>query len=368
MGDVMNKKDLNRNRFMLKGKLAKNGYDWWWHSFTAKHEVTKEEKAFFVEYFIINPALNPNHVILGQSSTEAKPSYFMMKVGTWGKDKCQLHAFYPIKDMVYNHSTNTLKCGTNYYSENRLYGQVSVSKTDSKEMAKMTDHGTMKWDLNVSKQIAYNVGYGANEFFRKLNAFEMFWHAEGVKTLYDGYVIFNDQKYIVTKDTSYGYADKNWGKGFTSPWLWISSCDLYSEKHQHKLSNSALEIGGGQPKIWRKPLKDKILLGFYYEGEMIECNFTKFWKKSHIDYSFNEISGEAIWNIKARTRKYTMYINLHCDLDDMLKINYESPDGIKRHHHLLNGGNGVGTLKLFNNKELVDSITFRHTGCEYGEY
>ena len=30
----MNKSDLKRDYFMLKGPLAKKGYDWWWHSFT----------------------------------------------------------------------------------------------------------------------------------------------------------------------------------------------------------------------------------------------------------------------------------------------------------------------------------------------
>ena len=29
----MNKSDLKRDHYMLKGPLAKQGYDWWWHSF-----------------------------------------------------------------------------------------------------------------------------------------------------------------------------------------------------------------------------------------------------------------------------------------------------------------------------------------------
>lgn len=64
--------------------------------------------------------------------------------------------------------------------------------------------------------------------FRKLQLFEMFWHAEGMKTAYEGEVIWNGKKYIVTPETSYGYADKNWGKDFTSPWVWLSSNNLTS--------------------------------------------------------------------------------------------------------------------------------------------
>lgn len=29
---------------MLKGNLAREGYDWWWHSFTGINEKTGEEK------------------------------------------------------------------------------------------------------------------------------------------------------------------------------------------------------------------------------------------------------------------------------------------------------------------------------------
>lgn len=51
----MNISDLSRNQYMLSGALKNNGYDWWWYSFTGTNQITGEQKAFFVEYFIINP-------------------------------------------------------------------------------------------------------------------------------------------------------------------------------------------------------------------------------------------------------------------------------------------------------------------------
>ena len=51
---------------MLTGKFAKQGYDWWWHSFTAKHEETGEERPFFIEYFVCNPALAQDTPVFGQ--------------------------------------------------------------------------------------------------------------------------------------------------------------------------------------------------------------------------------------------------------------------------------------------------------------
>ena len=38
----MNKSDIERDYFMLKGPLAKRGYDWWWHSFTGYNKKTGE--------------------------------------------------------------------------------------------------------------------------------------------------------------------------------------------------------------------------------------------------------------------------------------------------------------------------------------
>jgi len=34
----MNKSDLSRNKYMLKGQ---KGYDWWWHSFNGKKRHNK---------------------------------------------------------------------------------------------------------------------------------------------------------------------------------------------------------------------------------------------------------------------------------------------------------------------------------------
>ena len=95
---MVNISDLNRNAFMLKGALSECGYDWWWHSFTGRHSVTGEEKAFFIEFFTCNPALGGAQPILGQlpdnQRQDRKPSYLMVKVGAWGEDAVQLHRFF----------------------------------------------------------------------------------------------------------------------------------------------------------------------------------------------------------------------------------------------------------------------------------
>lgn len=82
-----------------------------------------------------------------------------------------------------------------YLSENNTYGEVNLSEEDNKKHPEyMCQSGKIKWNLNISKKIAFNVGYGAGKLFRNLQAFEMFWHAEGMKTMYSGEIILDDEK------------------------------------------------------------------------------------------------------------------------------------------------------------------------------
>lgn len=362
---------------MLKGALSKNGYDWWWHSFTAYHRITLKPKAFFIEYFICNPALGGDKAILGQlpenKSKGIKPSYALIKVGTWGKDARQIHNFYPISQFSYEKDQLKIQIGECTITEKHMKGYCKVTPKEAEEHPEyMCDAGEMSFDINIDKKIAYNVGYGASKPFRAINAFEMFWHAEGIKTEYSGEVILDGEIYDVFPENCYGYADKNWGRDFTSPWLWISSCNMKSLLTGKILKNSAVEIGGGRPKILGLALDRKLLGGLYYEGRMYDYNFSKFWTGSKIDFNFFEDNTVNTWKLKAENKESMMELILECPKDEMLLINYEAPNGKKLHNKLWNGGTGYGNIKLYHKKGkenfLVDNIEIKNAGCEYGEY
>lgn len=134
--------------------------------------------------------------------------------------------------------------------ENKIKGYVNVKNHSAKELS---DEGEMEWDLSFKKEISYDIGYGTSALFRNLQSFDMYCHAQGIKTIMAGYVIYNNQKYIVSKDTCYEYSDKNWGRDFTSPLVWLSSWDLVGEISGKRLNNSAFEIGEGRPHaFWYK--------------------------------------------------------------------------------------------------------------------
>ncbi len=56
---------------MLKGELAKQGYDWWWHSFTGHAADTGEEKSFFVEFFYLQPRTGRRGTSLWSAGAES---------------------------------------------------------------------------------------------------------------------------------------------------------------------------------------------------------------------------------------------------------------------------------------------------------
>ncbi len=376
-GDSMNKRDPSRDGFMLQGLLKNNGYDWWWHSFTGTSLHTGEEKSFFIEFFACNPGLGNSTAILGQSIEHQRkhipPSYVMVKAGWWGEDATQLHGFTPWSSVkIQEAAPFYILTNHGYCSEHTTYGELFIAPEEvSHHPEFMCDAGSMSWNLTIYKQIAFNVGYGASKPFRKLNAFEMFWHAEGMKTEYEGTVIANGEEYIVTRSDSYGYADKKWGSNFTSPWLWLSSNDLYSKIYNKRLTNSVFDIGRGTPRVFRFRLNRQLLCSFYYQGKNYEFNFYRFWTLAQTRFKCVETDTELIWYIKMENMTALLKMKVICKKKDMLRINYEAPNGEKKYNNLWNGGTGKGALKLYKKRiyglELIDEVLACHVGCEYGE-
>lgn len=371
------KSDCSRNACMLTGRFQKKGYDWWWHSFTGKDCVTGEEKAFFVEFFLCNPAKADIVPVLGQLPANKllnrKPSYLMVKAGCWGKNAKQIHRFFSWNDVsLHPEAPFSVKAEDCEVSETLLKGSVCVSEEEANNHPEyMSQPGIMSWNLQVKKLVPFNVGYGAGKLFRDLKAFEMYWHAEGMKTKYSGSVMLDGREYEVLPEQSYGYADKNWGSDFTSPWVWLSSNHLYSKLTGKQLQNSVFDIGGGKPKVLGIPLNRKLLSAFYYEGKEYEFNFSKVWTGTKTKFECKETETELIWKVRQETFSAIMSTEVHCKKSDMLFVNYEAPDGTKRHNRLWNGGNAIGRIRLYKKKDnkriLIDDIVAKNIGCEYGE-
>ena len=111
---------------------------------------------------------------------------------------------------------------------------------------------------------------------------------------------------------------------------------------------------------------------FCYEGKEYDFNFSHLWLNVKTEFRFEEREEEVIWHVKQENSHALMETEIHCLKKDMLFVNYEAPDGSKKHNRLWNGGNGWGTVLLYDKENgqpvLTDEIEATHVGCEYGEY
>ncbi|MCQ2134262.1 MAG: tocopherol cyclase family protein [Bacteroidales bacterium] len=371
---MFNKQDISRNTCQLTGAQARKGYDWWWHSFTGYDAQTGEARPFFIEFFLCNPALGGSDPVFGQipgnKEKGIRPSYLMVKAGSWGEDAAQLHRFFGWEKIHVDMGCPfSIEAGDCRMGETFTEGSVCVGMDECIDHPEwMCQSGEMSWNLRISKKTAFNVGFGAGKIFRRLQLFEMFWHAEGMATAYEGYVMWNGRRYVVRPEDCYGYADKNWGKDFTSPWVWLSSCNLTSEITGRKLTDSVFDIGGGRPKCGPVVLDRKLLSAFWYEGRGYEFNFSKFWTFCRTRFDCRETDTQIIWHVDQRTWRSRMVTDITCEKKDMLLVNYEAPNGLKLHNRLWNGGNGKGTVLLYHKGRLIDRIHAENIGCEWGEY
>ena len=362
------KSDIKRDECMLTDRFGRKGYDWWWHSFTGKSRRTGKEKSFFIEFFLCNPNYGGKRPVFDKPH----PSYLMVKAGAWGEDAAQLHRFFGWEQIELNGKAPfAIAAEDCYLSEKATKGRIRLTEDEVKKHPEyMCEAGSMSWRLRIDKKIPFQVGYGAGALFRRLQAFEMFWHAEGMKTCYSGTVKWNGEVYDVTPEDCYGYADKNWGSSFTDPWVWLSSNDMVRTMTGERLKNSVFDIGGGTPCVFGIPLGRKLLGAFYREGEEFEFNFSKFWTHPRTKFQLIELPDQLVWRVKQETRKAVMFVEVRCKKKDMLLIRYQAPDGTCPHTRLCNGGTGTGRIRLYRKdgiyRTLAEDVRIGHVGCEFG--
>lgn len=372
----MNLSDLARNSHMLRGSLCKRGYMRWWHSFSGTQPETGETRSFFVEFFLVNPALGGQRPILGQHpyfrKRGMKPSYLMIKAGAFpdreGNGATQLHAFYPISALQATGSPLIMRLdsphmGSCLYSEDRIAGSIQVTDEDARHRSRMTDAGSMEWDLKVHKAVSCHAGSlcgRLSEAFRRLDSF---WHGEGIRSFFEGSVVLDGALYQVTPESSFGYADKHWGRNFNNPWFQFACGKLVSERTGKELRHSVAAMNCLCPRFLFFPLRPRLMLQLTYMGEDFEFSRCKWETK--------ETGKRFVWHILAQNKAVVVKISGSCTKKEMLDLQYEDPDGRKQKQPLWAGCGGIGSLQIFRKthggRESIDSLRLEDSLCLYRE-
>ena len=213
------------------------------------------------------------------------------------------------------------------------------------------------------------MGYSASKPIREINPFDMYWHAEGMRTNFEGMVTLDGEVYEVTPENCCGYADKKWGRDFTSPWFWLYGSQMKSQRTGKLLADSAFAIGGGNPVVMGLPLWNKPFADVYYEGKSHEINYSAPWTFARMRYACGMRGGKVLWHMKAMNLTTAMEVKVVCDEDDMQEVEYQTPAGEWNRDLVINGGTGKGEILLYRRKGrhfiLIDKIYVKGVGCEY---
>lgn len=376
-GDMLDR-DITLDVTGEENKLHYNGYDWEFCSMTGYHEVTGEEKTFFIEYYRTNPGLCYDEILYGQLPENDRPCYGMMKVGTWGEDAVQVHNFYPMSEVTTEAEFLQVSMGEdNYIDQYELRGYVYLSPEDAANHPEyMSGSGEMEWDLTKTSLMSYDPGYAISEIPRDHAVFAMAWFVPGLKVEYEGTITWNGETYNVSPETSYGYHDKNFGNKLTNPWIWLNAGKIVDAETGEYIHNAAMDVGGGRPEILGLPIWKTALIVLNIEGEEYDWNFTELWEHNWVEFDVDTSGDDVTWSIGAANDDYKITIEASNPKSKMLFFNYEEPDGVKRHNELWNGGHAESEIFLYEKKrflfwswwEEIGHYYGSYGGCEYGEY
>lgn len=372
---------------MLKGALRKNGFDSWRLMFNGISEETGEERAFFIEFYVINPLLSPKECVLGfknrlpsseadlqhaLAGTEAamsanqeqlvQPSYAMVKAGCLCENGKQMSAYYPTEQMFTGKSGFIISMGSGEKScilnEKSSVGNIRVSYADLNEYPEMLcNAGSITWNLQFERQVAFAPDYKS----KTVN-----WSPLGACTVFSGMVTLDGESFVVRPEKSYGYMDKSWGKDFPYPHFHLHASNLTSIITGHRLEKSGFTVNG----VYENSLSILALIG----GNDVEFRAEKS-SRYTVTYECTEMPEDedgvkVHWSVSVHNKKSVLDIDIFCNTQAMFVRDYESPSGERKVLKILGGGNGTGEIRLYKqirkNLELIEHATVVNAVCEFG--
>lgn len=342
VGINFNKHDTDRDSFMLRGALAKQGFDVWRHCIHGVSETTGKERTFILDFGGINPQLREEEPVFAKDGT--RPSYFAVMACICGEEESVLTRYFPWDRVSTDTALDVLVSASDcFLSETRTMGRIEVSAEDvEKNPTVHPEAGKLIWDLKIKKPIALNLGYSTSGPLRDTEIMDAYWHTEGLISEYDGVIEWNGEKYLVKPETSYGYADKVWGKNAGPRWEYISCCDLTSKKNG-KLKNSAFSFGiGTQINVGPINTKEALAGGIYLDGETYEYNFSKMWMLTRSRTAEKRNGKKCVFAIAEETPLSRMKLKVTCDRNQMCELRMETTAGDLR--RMLVGGDGQAEL------------------------
>ena len=384
----MSIKSNRAERSMLKGSQKKNCFEYWRLVTSGFSRLTGEERIFFFDFIIVNPALSPKECVLGFKDRSNKtaqdlhyaltgsapvqnvaaeeyvqPSYGLVKAGVLGQHGKQINSFYPcnhvdLQSKDYIARFNSIQSGECTLFENGTTGEVRVTSQDLRIHPEfICNAGSISWNLRFDRKIG---------FLPYTKTKNVSWYSYGAYSVFAGKINFDGEEYEVVPAKSYGYAEKKWGTDYNSPLFHLHSSNLISSITGKPMQNSCVVVEG--------EFAGKIAIYTYIENKCIEFEVSR---KRRDDVTFecsempeDEDGVKLHWTCSAHNKKYVLDIDVYCKTQAMSLRDYESPEGSRKLLKILGGCMGTGTVRLYqkNHKELelLNEARIANCVCEYG--
>ena len=381
MAGKVNKK---YDHYLLKGKLRQQGFERWRYVFSAVSKVSGQEKKFFVELYIVNPAVSPKVADLSQKSrlaysesdlqyalsgTESAahandeiavlPSYVLVKAGAFGKDGKQMNKFYASSSLSFTRNTETFKVGDCLFAPKALSGTIAVTSQDLRLQPELLcNAGSIAWDLKFEREIENAPLYNRKNFI---------WIPLGAKSSFSGSVSLDGTEYAVLPKSSNGYVDKTWGERPNSPYFHLSSSKMTSIISGKPLLNSSFSLEG--------EFGGKLCAFLDIEGKKYSIENKKIFRKDAIIHDCSQINdnvdGEKVhWTVSIHKGKFVIDVDVFSKGKEMFVRDYEMPEGRRKLLKIL-GGTGNGEIRIYKkigkNLELLEHANVYDSICEFGQ-
>lgn len=383
---AVSKKIQRYDQYLLRGNLRNEGFERWRYIFSAVSKETGQSRIFFVEMYLVNPAVSPDAAVIAQksrldSSAEdfqyalagtpsaltvgnelaVKPSYILVKCGAFGKNGKQFNRFLPASEISWNKNTGKMNVANFEFSSEMLYGRVCVTEKDIQLQPELLCNcGEMNWNLNFEK-------------IHEVKPFEFnhgsVWVLSAAKAAYSGTISFDGEDFAVIPKDSYGYHDKSWGTSFGSQFFHLSASRLSDIITGTSLLDSSIAVEtdpNGKLKFHLK-IEDQI---YRFDNS----NFFQHCKENHecIQVPSSEGQKEKLhWSLSIHKGRTIIDIDVYCDAEELFVRDYEIPQGKRTLLKVLSGGTGHGEIKIFNkvkqNLEMLHHVGIYDCICEYGQ-
>lgn len=375
---AVSKKIQRYDQYLLRGNLRTEGFERWRYVFSGISKSTGQTRVFFVEMYIVNPALSPDEAVISQKSrpvidmSEAisqpvvageisvKPSYIAVKCGYFGKNGKHMNKFLPSSQISWNKDTGKINAGNFEFSTEMIFGTLSVTDEELENAPELLCcSGEMSWNLTMEKI------YEAKAFCQKKGEV---WNPSATKAFFSGIVVCDGEEFSVEQKTSFGYHDKTWSKVFGKQYYHISSSRLSDVISGTMLYDSyfVFETDSFGKMKFQLKLGEQV-----YRFD--RSAFFKCFKETHecVQVPSHEGQKEKLhWSLSIHKGKLIIDIDVYCNAEELFVRNYEIPQGNRTLMKILSCGEGRGEIKIFKkvkqNLEMISHIGIYNCISEYG--